>query len=206
MAMESAVNERPTREIALSEPGTGVAPFVSLDELVADVYSDLLFFDEAVEKFRQKLLPRRIQCGLKLLELRRRVEAGEAGNIGWWAWYQTKFTRSRRDAERLLEFASQEDPQAAYEIAKAKHAADTRAYRERQRQVSDSRESEEPPLKVSAHRTPKTKGGGAQPVDVELTPPPIQQELIEEGLALYWRMNPPTRRRYFVELKKVHRD
>jgi hypothetical protein len=69
-----------------------------------------------------------------LLELRQRVENGEVGDlaaIDWWGWYGDRFVRSRQDAEKRLAIAKAENPDAAYEAAKARNAANVRAYRER---------------------------------------------------------------------------
>jgi hypothetical protein len=66
-----------------------------------------------------------------LLELRGRVEAGEAGEITWWAWFESHSNRSRKDAEKLLVIAGADDPEAAAEAARAKNAEHQRAHRAR---------------------------------------------------------------------------
>jgi hypothetical protein len=98
---------------------------VSLDEAVRAIH---LKFDEAI-KADIKAHKARIATGQLLLDLRRRIESGEAGaDVEWWPWYESKFVRSRKDAERLMRIASAEDPEAALigerektRIAVAKH-------------------------------------------------------------------------------------
>jgi hypothetical protein len=57
--------------------------------------------DEAVQAIEQKFAEgdsARLAAGKMLLELRVRVMTGEAGEgVKWWPWYESKFTRSRRD-------------------------------------------------------------------------------------------------------------
>jgi hypothetical protein len=81
-----------------------------------------------------------LQAGWRLLALRERVEAGEAGQISWWEYFDTQFTghiKSRKYAERLMKWAKSDDPEAAREI-------DLEAKRE---QMRESRKAE----KLGAH-------------------------------------------------------
>src|SRR5262249_50310562 len=65
---------------------------------------------------------KRLAAGLRLLELRERVEAGEAGDASWWEYYDKHLStyRSREDAEKLLAIASAEDAGAAAEEERRK--------------------------------------------------------------------------------------
>jgi hypothetical protein len=92
-----------------------ITPFVSLDEAVLRIHRKW----ERVVDAEHRTRTARIECGIELMALRARIEAGEAGKIGWWEWYQQKFTRDRRDAERIMAIASAENPQAAHEAEKA---------------------------------------------------------------------------------------
>lgn len=59
-----------------------------------------------------------LQAGCRLLALRDRVEAGEAGDISWWEYFDTQFTgyiKSRKYAEKLMKWARADDPEAARE-------------------------------------------------------------------------------------------
>jgi hypothetical protein len=60
----------------------------------------------------------RIQAGKVLNELRRLVEAGDAGSgVDWWDWFEgQQFGRERKDAEKLMRIAKAPDPVA--ELAK----------------------------------------------------------------------------------------
>jgi hypothetical protein len=62
---------------------------------------------------RRKTESLRVRAGQLLLVMRRRVEAGEAGNVTWWDWFEQHCVRSRKDAERVMRLAKAEDPEAA---------------------------------------------------------------------------------------------
>src|SRR5262249_20312160 len=62
----------------------------------------------------------RIEAAKALLELRHRIESGEAGAITWWQWFKENSDRSRGDAEKLLAIAKAEDPEAAVEEERRK--------------------------------------------------------------------------------------
>lgn len=66
---------------------------------------------------KAKLEKHRLVAGQKLLELRSRIEAGEAGEgVSWWEWFETAdIGRGRKDAEKLMRLAKADDPEAAYE-------------------------------------------------------------------------------------------
>ena len=50
----------------------------------------------------------RLAAGQQLLALRKRIEAGECGDVGWWQWYEANVDRSRKDAEKLMRMAEDE--------------------------------------------------------------------------------------------------
>ena len=50
----------------------------------------------------------RLAAGQQLLALRKRIEAGECGDLGWWQWYAANVDRSRKDAEKLMRMAEDE--------------------------------------------------------------------------------------------------
>jgi hypothetical protein len=75
-----------------------------------------------------------LQAGLRLLELRKRIEAGEAGEVSWWDWFDTQFTgyiKSRKYAEKLMKWARADDPEAAREADYEQQRAAKRAKRAR---------------------------------------------------------------------------
>lgn len=76
-----------------------------------------------------------LQAGWRLLALRERVEAGEAGQISWWDYFDTQFTghiKSRKYAERLMKWARADDPDAAREVDMAANRQRNRATRQEQ--------------------------------------------------------------------------
>jgi hypothetical protein len=117
-----------------NEIATVVTPFMTIAELVGRLHRKWAQGETMIGKLRSI----RLEVGNMLLELRQRVEAGEVGDIAavdWWGWYEDNFRRSRRDAERLMEIASADDPQAALEQRRAYDAAQSQAYRDRKKQA-----------------------------------------------------------------------
>jgi hypothetical protein len=93
---------------------------LTLDEMVTEIHKK---FGSAIDA-DIKAHHHRLDAGRMLLELRQRIEKGEAGkDVVWWPWYESKFVRSRRDAERVMAMAGAEDPEAAWEEEKAKKRA-----------------------------------------------------------------------------------
>jgi hypothetical protein len=73
-----------------------------------------------------------LQAGWRLLALRERVEAGEAGDIGWWEYFDTQFTghiKSRKYAEKLMRWAKSDDPEAARDVDMQKESERQKAAR-----------------------------------------------------------------------------
>jgi hypothetical protein len=187
--------------VALSKPATSVAPFVTLTEAVADIHRE---FQRVVDA-HEKHVAARIRCGVKLLALKARIEGGEAGDVGWWAWYSTKFARDRRDAERVMEIADAQDSEAAHEAEKAATRERMRALRARP--VSRSREQEHHPPASNERCAPeRVEANSSTWPTQEVLPPNIQHDLIAEGLDVFRRMNRPTKRQYFVELRNAYRE
>jgi len=104
-----------------------IAPFVSLDEAVLRIHRKW----ERVVDAEHRTHTARIECGMDLVALRARIEAGEAGGISWWNWYALKFTRDRRDTERVMAIASAANPAAAHEAEKAATRQRMQAFRAR---------------------------------------------------------------------------
>jgi hypothetical protein len=105
----------------------------SIEDLVVEIRT--LLHDE--QSLRNRFNKKRLDAGRRLLELRARVEAGEAGSISWWAFYDQNLLslRSRGDAEKIMAVASAENPDSAAEEAarrnreyQAKHRAKRAAY------------------------------------------------------------------------------
>ncbi len=80
----------------------------------------------------------RVQASQKMLGLRKRIEAGEEGEVAWWQWFETQDICSRRDAEKLLAYGDK-DPEAAY----AKEREDNQRSVQKHRATSYASRSEE---------------------------------------------------------------
>jgi hypothetical protein len=178
--------------------GAQVVPLRSIEDVKLLIYKK---FDQVVAA-QQKFFSVRVECGELLLELRKRIEGGELGKIEWWAWYGENFTRSRRDAERVMELASQEDPEAAERSYKANNAAAHRQAYDQQPRVKingDNRATEKILAAESVKRPPLAL--------VETLPEPeIQHDLIDRAIAVVKLMNIHTRHRFIVKLRQVYRD
>ena len=57
----------------------------------------------------------RLAAALTLRDLRTRIDAGEAGAIGWEQWCRQNIRRSFRDVQRLLALAEHPNPEIALE-------------------------------------------------------------------------------------------
>jgi hypothetical protein len=68
---------------------------VPLDDVVRAIHKK---FAEAIDS-DIKASKARLVAGVMLLDLRKRIDSGEAGDVSWWAWYEQKFVRTRKDAE-----------------------------------------------------------------------------------------------------------
>jgi hypothetical protein len=106
--------------------------------------------DRHIERADKKIEDLRIALGLKLVGLRRRVEAGEAGDeaaLTWWQWFEAHIPFSRKHAERWMMIAASEAPEAAALEYRERHAAQQQAYRGRKKfpapaHISREREGE----------------------------------------------------------------
>jgi hypothetical protein len=88
----------------------------TIDVLVKEIRTHLYDAKGAESKYQKH----RLTAGQKLLELRARIEAGEAGDgVSWWEWFASAdISRSRKDAEKLMRMARSDDPEAAHEAEK----------------------------------------------------------------------------------------
>jgi hypothetical protein len=88
---------------------------ISIEDALRAIHAK---FAEA-ERHDSKANDARLAAGRMLIALRKRIESGEVGEVGWWNWYESNFTRSRKDAEKVMRLASAEDPEAAVEAERA---------------------------------------------------------------------------------------
>jgi hypothetical protein len=107
----------------------------TLDDVVKAIHRE---FAEAA-KHDNKAHSCRVAIGHTLNELQARIESGEAGEgVQWWAWYKSRFERSRRDAARCMALARNENPEAAAEQEQKRNRAYKAAQRERDATDSQS--------------------------------------------------------------------
>jgi hypothetical protein len=92
---------------------------------------------DKIERLDEKIEDLRVALGLKLIGLRQRVEAGEAGDeaaLTWWEWFEAHVPEfSRKHAERWMQIAASEAPEAAALEYRERDAGYQRSYRERQK-------------------------------------------------------------------------
>jgi hypothetical protein len=97
-------------------PRAGKAAQPTLDEAVRAITEK---FDE-VANLDKRATSARVAAGKMLIELRARIEGGEAGEgVSWWEWCEANIQRSRKDCEKLMRMASSDDPEAAIEDERA---------------------------------------------------------------------------------------
>jgi hypothetical protein len=102
-------------------------------ETLAQVVKRIEVSFDKVKQYSEKTDQFRISAGKQFIELKVRIEAGEAGKgVKWWAWYAANFkNRTRRDAQRVMALARSDDPGAAAEEERAKNRAAVAAHRKR---------------------------------------------------------------------------
>lgn len=182
----------------------------TLKDLVSIISLKIRQEEELRKTTTEKIRVKQLEYGALLLQLRTRVESGEAGKVRWWDWYDQSFAYSRRTAEHAMNLASQDDPQLAHEQAKAKNAEVNKAYRKRMKQIIEdeisanrasrdaqnsetgsetSTKSSKPKLKIVANSDPTTE---------------VQKDLLAETIELVRQMNPPTYSKFLLELNRIN--
>jgi hypothetical protein len=177
---------------------TSIATHRTMRHLVHDIRKHFAHAVEAYGKFNAA----RIKLGQDLLEARTRVEAGEEGSgITWWQWFEKKFPQSRSTAERAMQIAVAENPQAADEAVKARNALANRAYRARQ---SGSRDPDPPSRFASVSRDTEAPILTSGPQEV-LPPDPNEEYLIDQIIDLFKQLSRNAQVRCAVRQRKVMR-
>jgi hypothetical protein len=132
-----------------------------VSELHAALIKEWGAHDGLIESTRKKLHARRIKIGSLLLEIKQRIDAGENGELStFWEWFEGMVPgRSRRDAERMIEIVSSDDPEAAYQKKLEKH----REYNDRYQRKK---------LGAPSHETEGGAEDGAPSHETEAEPAP----------------------------------
>ena len=195
-----------TADLPAVTGSTGIRSKHSAEQLVSMAHK---LFD-LVEKAERKVNGARIEAGRVLLELRGLIEGS---GLRWWDYYEERFARSRRDAEKLMSIASAEDQQKALHDANARNAAHQRAYREHQRAVSGTAAYSKPHPEAVIE---------AEPVEPEIFPPqrpqptpkppkaypeaPEDAGRIEQIIQLFHALSWGGRRKAIQALSKAYED
>ena len=112
-----------------SNPDVQTCPLEDAVNAIHDKFAEALAADNRMLLQLHRAHHARHEAGRMLLQLRKRIEAGEAGETTWWHWYSANFTRSRRDAEKCMAMASSENPEAALERERQRAREGMREYR-----------------------------------------------------------------------------
>jgi hypothetical protein len=176
-------------------------PRRSIDETVDWIKRRYMYLNEEIEKFKTKIQKKReevkairLQIALELLDLKRRIEDGEAGDeaaLDWWDWYSDNFWLSRSEAEKLLAIAGSSDPPEAMERMREQTRLRNIAYRERLQTAY-----REHPQEIASQEVPMTQSTElAQPPRKIKAPPkrypnsPDDEQLVAEVMAIFKRMS-----------------
>jgi hypothetical protein len=92
---------------------------VPLDTVAAEINARF----ERASHYEKQATEHRIAAGLQLIEVRKRVDSGEAGEVGWEKWCAEHINRSQGDIRKVMRIAGAVDPQAALEQERANAAA-----------------------------------------------------------------------------------
>jgi hypothetical protein len=90
---------------------------------------------EKAEQSAEKARQQRVSAGQLLIEARRCVDDGEAGDTTWTEWVRNNIKRSLRDCQRVMKIAGAPDPDAVL----AKEHEDARVGMARSRERGDKR-------------------------------------------------------------------
>jgi hypothetical protein len=144
----------------------------------------------------------RIKAGQKLNKLRERIESGEAGPEwvdDWWGWYGVNFVRSRKDAEKVMRMAREDDPEAAAEEERA--AARERMKRSRAGDGANVRSNDADPeasaeARKAEYAAAESESGCAISADDSAPTPAARAEVAR--LIRAWVQASPEAKRQFI--------
>lgn len=155
----------------------------SLDALVIEVRGHV--FDAG--KAESTCAKYQLQAGWGLLALRKRIEAGEAGHVTWWEYFDTQFTghiKSRKYAERLMSWAQKDDPEGAIEAERDRVRDAVRESRARRGQLRNG-------------------DSNADPSNDNQSSERDEYDIVQHALRLVGRMNEEQRERFNDEYRRI---
>src|SRR5262245_24101100 len=160
----------------------------SLKQVLTEVHRQ---FSNATEG-NNKADRARIRAGVLLLQLRERIEAGEAGEgVKWWTWYRDNCVRDRKDAEKVMKLAASENPDAAAaaaRLANREAVAKHRTEKGKKSPAYSKRESDDPDAASQAGNKKTTARVG--------------RNLVDDALALVEQMTNEQRREFSVQFRR----
>jgi hypothetical protein len=158
----------------------------TIDQMITELHKNFATEREAGNRADRA----RIRCGQLLLALRERIEAGEAGDVGWWDWYKANIARSRRDGERVMKIARDADPDAAAEAERAAARASMTKTRAASRDATNVCRKDDSDADPSER---KAVGESVRPDE--------DDDRVERALGLVEQMTPNQRQRFFAALR-----
>jgi hypothetical protein len=161
--------------------------FLQMVQVGRELHAALRRANNRTQRLNRQIDDLCLALGHKLIDMRERVEAGEAGDeaaLAWWEWFADFIPDvSRKHAERWMSIASQVEPATAAVEYRQRDAAYQRAYRQRQKP-----EALEPPSDGAA-----SEGDGPL-AEAEPLPPPLRPvrdylaEAAEHKAEILWLM------------------
>jgi hypothetical protein len=211
----STKKARIMNEIATT--GRDVIPLRSIEELAEINLKEWSGLDAYVEKAQRKVLSKRVEIGWRLLEIRQRIEAGERPDIpNFWEYFDAKFERSRRDARRLMEIASADNPEVAYQLslkknreAVAQHRANVptaRTYGKSALEPEPAEPEEAPQLAPLSRAKPKGLPSYVPPelIAAAAADDDSAEPEIARVVQAFLQLNERQRLRCFIRIKQVY--
>jgi len=112
-----------------------MAEIVALRPSVIEAAHNISIKFAKVDNAHSKARSLRVEIGFELIDLKRRVDAGEAAKVGepeeFWAWIKMRVNRSVQDMRKCIALAKAKDPEAAAEQEREGTRERMKEYRQR---------------------------------------------------------------------------
>ena len=127
-----------------------MAEIVPLRPSVIEAAHNISIKFAKVDNAHSKARSLRVEIGFELIDLKRRVDAGEAAKVGepeeFWAWIKMRVNRSVQDMRKCIALAKAKDPEAAA----AQERDDNRGYQQKSRAQKAERADSQRPAQVES--------------------------------------------------------